>query len=132
MKTTLIVIAFWIALLTIFTSSQEKAVEENKHPNGCISCHFTENSRIPVMLSNAYPNHPKVSSMKMIPNDCGKCHKKGFKHGELSEIIHKTHDVKTENKTMDEIKEKCSSCHQIEIDVIDAINFKIKSCEKNW
>jgi len=129
--TSILVSAAVLLFTVVLTNISYTQEEEDAYPNGCISCHVNANDvdmTIPTLLAANHPKHPKVSSMKMIPDDCGKCHKKGAKYGELSELMHKTHDMES-SKFKTEMNGNCTSCHIMKTEDEPESN---KSAEKNW
>ena len=107
---------------------------EDKYPNGCVSCHVNmgddQDYTIPTLLAKNHPKHPKVTSMKQIPEDCTKCHKEGKKFGDLGTIMHKTHYRNPDkNYFLNDLKGNCTMCHTMDTETWKSTN---KQGEKNW
>jgi nitrate reductase cytochrome c-type subunit len=75
--------------------------------------------------------HPKVDKVvKVVPNDCLKCHKEGTKSGSLSDLTHKNHfGNPAENYFVTTYKGDCLNCHTLDM---NTFKMGIKSGPANW
>lgn len=103
-------------------------------PNGCVSCHIGKSPdgdhRLNIDLKKIKA-HPDVTSMvKVVPKDCGKCHKAGPKPASLNAALHKVHyGREAASLFVKKFQGSCLHCH--------ALNVKtgvmtMKSGTKNW
>ena len=88
-------------------------------PNGCVDCHVNpdkdgNDNSLPTVLEGI-ENHSKyVKMIKVVPDDCKKCHKEGNeKAGSLSVVIHKTHFGEG-NKFAADYGGDCRYCHSMD------------------
>lgn len=132
-----LVFAFVAFLATSKTSMTQDNTEgakiEDKYPNGCVSCHVNmgedKDYRISTLLAQ-HKKHPKVKSLKKIPQDCAKCHREGKKFGALYEVIHKVHyKVGDKNYFLQDLKGNCGMCHAMDTETWKP---KVKQGDKNW
>jgi hypothetical protein len=103
-------------------------------PNGCVSCHKNEGDGIPLRLNvmlSRIANHPKVDTLiKIVPKDCGMCHKEGAKMGDLPDVVHKAHFGKgADSKFVKLYQGSCLNCHAV--NTATGV-MSIKGGPKNW
>jgi cytochrome c5 len=97
-------------------------------PAGCVSCHAGPH----VMNKDlAAIKHKNVDAkVKVLPTDCGSCHKPGAEVGGLAQVTHLAHYSGGEkSKFVREYGGQCLHCHAIDLESGDP---KIKSGPRNW
>lgn len=109
--------------------AQSNPAPKGPSPQGCVSCHIqTPDGDHRLGASLAKLNHPAVSAVSTVPNDCLKCHR--MRKPVFSQSIHKAHYKKG---PLSEFNKKfngeCSQCHQMNGKTGVAFN---KSGPRNW
>lgn len=138
--------AWAVAIVALFTVSgsglaDQKAkpapalpgiTAKDPFPNGCVSCHVItpdhRDMRLGPLLKTL--KHRNVDAVvKIVPNDCGKCHRAGTEKG-LEKQFHKMHFGKKEKSVfVTEFGGQCLNCH-----ALDPTTGKmtVKSGPRNW
>ncbi len=107
---------------------------EDKHPNGCVDCHVKvddeKDYRLPAELKHV-EKHPQIEKIvKIVPNDCLKCHKEGTKPGDFNSVIHKIHfSNPQENHFVLHYNGDCLNCHKLDM---NTFKMGVKSGPANW
>jgi cytochrome c553 len=105
-------------------------LQADSFAKGCVDCHKVDGKndyRITVSLPK---DHPDVSKLKTVPNDCASCHKRGGAGPELQTLMHETHYRNTEkNGFVLYYKGACLNCHAVDVKTGQV---SVKSGPKNW
>jgi len=107
---------------------------DDQHPNGCVDCHVKVNDekdyRIPAELKHVEKHPPIEKIVKIVPNDCLKCHKEGTKPGAFNQVIHKVHfSNPKENHFVAHYNGDCLNCHTLNM---NTYKMSVKSGPANW
>jgi hypothetical protein len=107
---------------------------KDERPNGCVDCHVKvsdeKDDRMPAELAH-FEKHPPIDKVvKVVPKDCGMCHKPDAKAGALSQLTHKNHFQKpSENTFVTNHNGDCLSCHSLDM---NTFKMGVKSGPANW
>ncbi len=105
-------------------------LQADSYAKGCVDCHKVDGKNDYRISAYLPKDHPDVSKLKTIPNDCASCHKRGGAGPELQTLIHQNHYGNTEkNGFVLYYKGACLNCHVL--DVKTGL-VSIKSGPKNW
>jgi hypothetical protein len=129
-----------VAGAAVFSWAQEGAVKirgvnaPDEHPNGCIDCHRDAGEgrdyRLNVSLKEI-AGHPDITSIvKVLPKDCGICHRPDVPAGALNHITHRVHyQNPDENHFISAYQGSCLECHSL--NVATGV-MGMKEGDKNW
>jgi hypothetical protein len=106
---------------------------EDGHPNGCVDCHADAGERGDYRLNVSLNelDHPDITKIvKVIPKDCGICHKQNVPAGPLNEQTHKLHyENPADNHFVTNYDGECLACHALNA---ETGIMTIKNGSKNW
>jgi hypothetical protein len=102
-------------------------------PNGCVSCHIVTpkdgDKRLNAVVKGI-PKHPALGMVKIVPNDCMKCHKAAVKAIPFGASAHKSHYGKAEKSQFVQMFHgSCTHCH--DFNATSGL-MTLKSGAKNW
>lgn len=122
--------ALWAADITPLAG----ITADDQHPNGCVDCHVKvsdeKDYRMPAELKNIEKHPPVEKLVKVVPNDCLKCHKEGAKAGAFNQVIHEVHfSNPKENHFVSNYKGDCLNCHTLDM---NTYKMSVKSGPANW
>ncbi len=105
---------------------------KDPYPQGCVSCHVKSGSsdlRIPSYLKSV-KDHPDITTLvKVVPDDCIKCHKEGGVAKPQNQIDHLAHFSNPDkNFFVTGFTGSCLNCHALDA----SGQMKAKSGPKNW
>jgi len=107
---------------------------KDEHPNGCVDCHVKvsdeKDYRMPAEIAHV-ENHPPIDKVvKIVPKDCGMCHKPDAKAGALNLVTHKFHyQNPSENHFISNYNGDCLNCHSLDM---NTFKMGVKSGPANW
>ena len=135
-----------LSVFTVFLMAQDKPAAKSavvplpgittpdKQPHGCVDCHVNpgadgKDHRLPEELKALKVKHADVAKVvKVIPVDCGKCHKEGARAGTVAAFAHK-HHLGAPTTAFIAQGGSCLSCHALDAKT-GMVN--VKSGAPNW
>ena len=106
----------------------------DEYPKGCVDCHTKVGANNEDLLNvevKKVAKHPPIDKIvKIVPDDCMKCHKAGSKAGALSGVAHKVHFSKGKDSVfVTHYGGLCLNCHSIDL---GTGVISVKSGPANW
>lgn len=110
------------------SGSQAKKAAD-KFPDGCVSCHIKSGSgKDTRMIAVMKKGHPPLSAVKIVPQDCQRCHKRGSTT-DMGVFLHRAHFTDDDGDFASKFGGDCRHCHEMNPKTGKT---SLKSGARNW